>query len=184
MPKPVLPSCLLGVVALLAGAPIVAQAPMPPMPPTDAAPDCAAPATLPPPLAAWTRPVPMAAVGKAGALRRAVLQPDQAVTLALMPTPKVSYPVRPEKPGGSVSYGGLARFAVTQAGTWRVALGSGAWIDVVKDGRASVSVAHGHGPECSGIRKMVDYDLSPGTYALQVAANGSHSIRLLVTRLP
>ena len=126
----------------------------------------------------------MTAVGTAGKIGQAQLTPGRAVTLALLPTPKVTYPLRPEKPGGSVSYGGLARFTVEQSGTWRVALGTGAWVDVVKDGQAAISIAHGHGPQCSGVRKMVDYDLSPGTYTLQLAANGSDSIGLLVTRLP
>lgn len=182
MSKPALPSFLLGAVAFLAAAPIHSRAPMPAM--SAAAQTCTAPATLPAPLASWASPVPIKAAGKADASKRAVLTPGQAVTLALLPTPKVAYPLRPEKPGGSVSYGGLVRFTVPHGGTWRVALGSGAWIDVVKDGKASVSVAHGHGPECSGVRKMVDYDLSPGSYVLQVAANGTDSIGLLVTRLP
>jgi hypothetical protein len=103
--------------------------------------------------------------------------------MALLPTPRVAYPLRPEKPGGSVSYGGLARFTVDKAGTWRVALSTPAWVDVVKDGKASTSIAHGHGPDCSGIRKMVDYALEPGEYVLQVAANGSDKVTLLVTPL-
>lgn len=104
--------------------------------------------------------------------------------LSLLPTPKVSYPVRPEKPGGTVSYGGIVRFTVAEEGAWRVALGSGAWIDVIRDGKASPSIAHGRGPDCTGIRKMVDYRLSPGTYVLQIAANGSDTVTLMVARLP
>lgn len=145
---------------------------------------CATPGDLPAPLASWSRPVPMRAVGKAGQLNRAKLTSGAAVTLALLPTPKVAYPLRPEKPGGSVSYGGLAQFTVTEGGIWRVGLSSGAWVDVVKDGKAATSVAHGHGPHCTGLRKMVDYNLSPGIYTLQVAANGSDSITVIVTRLP
>lgn len=104
--------------------------------------------------------------------------------LKLLPTPKIAYPLRPEKPGGSVSFGGLASFTVAEEGMWRVALSSGAWIDVVKDGVAWPSVAHGRGPDCSGIRKMVDYRLAPGTYMLQVSANGTDASTLLVASLP
>lgn len=143
---------------------------------------CAAPADLPEALAGWRSPVP-ATAGDVRA-KAVVLTQGKAVTLALLPTPKVAYPLRPAKPGGSVSFGGLASFTVTQAGIWRIALGSGAWIDVVKDGKAMTSIAHGHGPDCSGIRKMVDYRLTPGRYMLQVAANGTDSLPLLVTRLP
>lgn len=112
------------------------------------------------------------------------LAPGKAVSLTLLPTPKVTYPLRPEKPGGTVSFGGLLRFTVAEEGIWRVALSSGAWVDVVKDGKAATSVAHGRGPDCSGIRKMVDYRLAPGTYTLQVAANGSDSMTLMVARQP
>ncbi len=177
MPRPMSYPCLLATSFMLT--PVSAFAQM-----TATAESCTAPAELPAALASWATPAPMTAVGAAAKLGRAQLTPGRAVTLTLLPTPKVAYPLRPEKPGGSVSYGGLVRFTVEQSGTWRVALGTGAWVDVVKDGKAAASIAHGHGPQCSGVRKIVDYDLSPGTYTLQLAADGSDSIGLLVTRLP
>jgi hypothetical protein len=149
-----------------------------------AAPACAAPSVLPAELASWRTPVMMAAARDRQGASKVALVPGKAATLALAPTPSVEYPVRPEKPGGTVSFGGLAAFSVKQAGTWRVALGAGAWIDVVKGGKAATSIAHGHGPDCTGVRKMVDYQLSPGTYTLQLAANGEKSLTVLVTRLP
>lgn len=179
MSKSALYSFVLGAAAFSGAHSSHAQMPMAPSAPT-----CTAPAVLPAELASWAKPTAMKAVGKAAKLDQATLVEGQAVTLSLLATPNVTYPVRPEKPGGSVSYGGLARFTVTQAGTWRVALGSGAWVDVVKDGKAATSVAHGHGPACTGVRKMVDYALSPGMYTLQLAANGSDNVGLLVTRLP
>ncbi|EZP74432.1 hypothetical protein BV96_00522 [Sphingomonas paucimobilis] len=147
-------------------------------------PQCAAGAELPAPLASWRSPTPLRAAADTKAAARTTLTPGQAVTLTLRQTPKVSYAVRPAKPGGGVSYGGLASFTVAQSGTWRVALGSGAWVDVVIDGKAAESVAHGHGPNCSGIRKMVDYSLHPGRYTLQIAANGEERLTLLVTPSP
>jgi hypothetical protein len=139
-------------------------------------------APLPPELASFAAPVPLNAGKKAD--RLAVLTIGQAIDGALVPTPDIKYPLRPEKPGGSVSYGGLFGFTIEQSGTYRVALGAGAWIDVVKDGRAIESSAHGHGPDCSAVRKMVDFTLEPGSYILQIAANGQATLPLLVTRLP
>lgn len=147
-----------------------------------AAPACTGPTTLPPVLQSWR--TPKAATGGTTAKDAPLLVRGQAVTMALSQTPQVRYALRPEKPGGSVSFGGLAGFTVKQAGTWRVALGSGAWVDVVRNGKAATSVAHGHGSECSGVRKMVDYQLTPGTYTLQVAGSGEKTITLLVTPLP
>jgi hypothetical protein len=141
-------------------------------------------AVLPPELAAWSSTVPKQAAKDAKTIATATLMPGQAVTAALFRTADLHYVVRPEKPGGSVSFGGLFRFAVKEAGTYRIALGSGAWIDVLKGKTAVESIAHGHGPECSDIRKMVDFSLKPGRYALQISANGGNSLPLLVTRVP
>lgn len=152
--------------------------------PAESAPACTAPAELPAWASSWAEPVPIAAAAKEKALRTAELSPGKAATVTLLPTPKIAYPLRPEKPGGTVSYGGLLRFKVAEEGVWRVALGAAAWIDVVKDGKAQRSVAHGHGPDCSGIRKMVDYRLTPGTYTLQLAANGTDSLIAMVAPQP
>lgn len=46
------------------------------------------------------------------------------------------------------------------------------------------STVHGHGPHCTGIRKMADFPLTPGTYTLQIAANGQRQMTVLVARLP
>ncbi|EJL22619.1 hypothetical protein [Novosphingobium sp. AP12] len=149
-----------------------------------AAPACAAPAALPAELASWRSPTPLTAGRDRKSAAKAALTPGQAAVLTLSRTPDVRYPLRPEKPGGTVSFGGLATFTVKEAGTWRVALGAGAWVDVVKDGKAALSAAHGHGPDCTGVRKMVDYKLTPGSYTLQLAANAEDTLTVLVTRLP
>ena len=143
---------------------------------------CAAPALPTGELAPWVTPVDMTAAGSAA--RATALPVGKAARLTLRQTPEVRYPLRPEKPGGSVSYGGLVRIDVREAGAYRVALGSGAWIDLVRGRKAVVSSAHGHGPDCTGIRKMVDFPLAPGPYVLQIAANGEPQITVLVTRLP
>lgn len=145
---------------------------------------CPTPAVPTGELAPWTSPVRLTAAGSEGRTSRALLAVGQAAILTLLPTPDVRYPHRPEKPGGSVSYGGLVRIDVAEAGTYRVGLSSAAWVDLVRGGTAVVSVKHGHGPDCTGIRKMVDYPLQPGRYTLQVSANGEQAITVLVARLP
>jgi len=172
MPFPLLPALLL--MAVMTD-PASAAAP---------AADCAAaPAALPEELAGWTAPAPLeAATGADAAAATLVL--GTAVDLTLKPTPQVAYPVRPERPGGSVSHGGIVRFSVAQAGVYRVALDSSVWIDVVADGQRLVSVAHGHGPDCSGIRKMVDFRLEPGIYLLEIAGSGTPAVRVMVASVP
>jgi len=149
-----------------------------------AQPSCPADAEpIPAPLASWTARAPLTAGTDAAKLDSARIMPGRAVDLALAATPEVHYAVRPENPGGSVSHGGMVAFTVEAAGTYRVAISSAAWLDVVRDGVSLVSVAHGRGPACSGIRKMVDFALKPGGYVLQVAGNGQPSIGVLVTRI-
>ncbi len=145
--------------------------------------DTSALPALPAELAGWASPSPVAAAGNARGLDRASLAPGKAAMVSLLPTPSVHYPLQPEKPGGSISHGGLLGFTITEAGTYRIALGSAAWIDVVRGGKPVTSTAHGHGPACSTIRKMVDFPLMPGRYILQVSANAGAGLPVLVTRL-
>lgn len=144
----------------------------------------ARPAPLPAELLSWQTPTAFAAATDEATAAGAGLVIGQATDLALAPTPSVKYALRPERPGGSVSSGGIAAFQVEKAGLYRVAIDSAAWLDVVSDGKSLVSVNHGHGPDCSTVRKMVDFKLDPGVYLLQVVGNGTPRIRVLVTSLP
>ncbi len=144
----------------------------------------ATPAALPAELGSWTAAKPLAAAKDAPALPAATLSIGQAADLALSPTPEMSYVLRPERPAGSVSHGGMAQFTITTAGKYRVAIDSAAWLDVVADGKSLESVGHGRGPDCSGVRKMVDFSLAPGTYLLQIVGNGTSKLRVLVTNTP
>lgn len=171
---------ILAVAIAATGAPAMAQ-----MDKDEAAPACTAPVVLPPALAGWAQPhKAVKAAARPGAVKQAALAIGVAADAVLVPTPSISFALDPEKPGGSVSHGGLFAFTLAEAGTYRIALGSGAWIDVITDGKADGSTAHGRGPDCSGIRKMVDYALTAGPHVLQASANGSPSLSLMVTKLP
>jgi len=65
-------------------------------------------------------------------------------------------------------FGGMVPIEVKKDGRLVVALDGGAWIDLVRDGKVVKSVTHGHGPACSGIRKMVEFEVTPGRYLLQI----------------
>ncbi|WEK01827.1 MAG: homogentisate 1,2-dioxygenase [Candidatus Sphingomonas phytovorans] len=161
------------------------QQPAARMPMAEAQPVCprdAAP--IPPELAGWPSRKPMAAAVDSASLANTTLAPGAAVDLALTPTPAVTYVLRPSRPGGSVSHGGMATVTIGEAGTFRVAIGSAAWLDIVRDGASLESVGHGHGPACSGIRKMVDFALKPGSYILQIVGNGSATLPLAIVKLP
>lgn len=72
------------------------------------------------------------------------------------------------KPGRAAMIG----FKIESAGNYGVALDQGGWIDVLPGadgGGALASAKHGHGPDCSTIRKIVHFDLKPGLYRLYVS---------------
>ena len=49
-----------------------------------------------------------------------------------------------------------------------------------RDGKIIGSVAHTEGPPCSGIRKIVDFTLAPGRYALQLSGATKAPTRVLI----
>jgi hypothetical protein len=143
-----------------------------------------APVSLPADLAGWAHSTAVSAARDGTAAGHVVLAPGLAVNVSLLSTPDVHYPVRPEHPGGTVSHGGILSFDATVPGDYRVASSSSAWIEVARDGKTVKSIAHGHGPACSGIMKMVYLKLAPGRYFLEVSGNGKSDIKLMVVRMP
>lgn len=157
---------VVGVMALASGA--QAQTP--------AAACAAMDASLPAEFGGWGVRTPLGA--------EAALAPGKAVEARLRPTPQVRYPVTPEKPGGTASHGGVLDLDIDWAGTYAVALGAGAWIDVIEDGKAVASTAHGHGPACSTIRKVVDFPLKAGRHVVQISGATTETLPVLVARRP
>jgi hypothetical protein len=147
----------------------------------EAKPTCPA---LPPELAAWASPTPLAAATKPADLAKAVVTIGSRTDLALAPTPKVSFATAPNKAPAETTSSGMASFTVAAAGTYRIALGTSAWINVAKDGAFQKSVAHTHQFGCAGIRKMVDFTLTPGAYVLQIEGGRDAAAGVLITKLP
>ena len=139
---------------------------------------------LPEALAGWADPRAVRAANTGESASAVELIIGQAFDLELYPTPQVTYAIRPARPGGSVSSGGLASFRIETAGVYRVAIDSAAWLDVVHDGKTLESVNHGRGPDCTGIRKMVDFKLEPGIHTLQIVGNGTPKLRAMVATVP
>lgn len=138
-----------------------------------AEPPCAA-TVLPPEFAGWAKPV-AAKSGDAVAI-------DRGAVLALLPSGDVTFAVASAKPPVAGTFSGTVSFEVKTAGTYRVALSGPVWIDVIGGGKALDSARHGHGPACSPVRKMVDFVLTPGRYALQLSGAKTASVTVLVTR--
>jgi hypothetical protein len=146
--------------------------------------NCTAPARLPAALSGWSSKMELVSATDAAGLGKASISPGKAAKVALHHTREIKFITQPEKPGGTVAYGGLLSLAVQQAGTYQVSLGAGPWIDVLKDGAAVRSGAHGPGPACSGIRKTVQFPLAPGRYVIQISANADASVPVMISQVP
>lgn len=146
---------------------------------------CPTPAApLPADLAAWKTGPSLAAATDRATLVRTRLTVGRRSELMLAPSDTVRYPFTPSKPGEPTSLGGMASFSISRAGTYRVMLGTPAWIDVIKGRKALTSTAHAHGAACSGIAKMVDFKLAPGRYTLQIAGSKAAAAPVLITHRP
>jgi hypothetical protein len=153
--------------------------------PVEGAPACTATdSSLPAELAGWTHRITLAAAARPASLSQAKVAAATAYTVALASTSGVAYLVPPQKPGASDSYGGMVAFTAARAGTYLVALGAGAWVDMLGATKPVASIAHGHGPACSTIGKIVDFPLEPGRYTIQLAGSRDPSLAVLVARRP
>lgn len=170
--------CVAALAIFLSGAAEAQEMPQP-------AQSCAAMDTgLPAYLAGWQTKDSLTSATQASALDAATLPLAQGAIVTLHPTREVTYVTQPEKPGGSVAHGGMVAVSISQAGRYQVSLGSGAWIDMVRDGVFVISAAHAPGPKCSSIRKTVIFPLQPGRYVLQISANADPTLPVMVTLVP
>lgn len=138
-----------------------------------AAPTCPAAAEpVPVHLSAWTAP---AAEGPGW------VEMGRADRWTLEANPTFHRP--PERAPAAGSRGIAIPLLIRESGTYAVAIDQRAWIDVVTDsGNRMVSTTHGHGPACSGITKIVRFDLEPGDYVVQISGTPAESVRLLVVQ--
>lgn len=146
------------------------------------APCPATPAPLPAELAGWAGATPVAAAATAADIGKAQIPVGSRADIALLPAAQVQFAV-PEKAPAAGTSSGIVHFTVPVARTYRVALGAGAWIDVVRDGKLVASSAHSHGVPCTPVRKTVDFALTPGDYVLQISGNRDASLSVLIVPL-
>lgn len=112
-----------------------------------------------------------------------------AFDLPTMEAATVRLAVQPSKPltGSHVATVG---FEVYAPGRYLVAAGGTKakiqplWLDIAgADGKPLKSVGHRHGPACSSVTKIVEFDLKPGKYTfLATGLTAADPVRVLVAR--
>ena len=88
------------------------------------------------------------------------------------------------QPGQAVTFApsGPLILVITEAGSYGVAIDQPAWVDVARDGGTLHSNGNSHGPACSSVRKIVDFQLQPGRYTINLSRTQAPTVRLLVIR--
>jgi hypothetical protein len=128
----------------------------------------------------WELNTPVTAAADPATLGQAELTLGKASHVTLHPASKVRYAVAPERAPDLTLHGGLVAVTIPAAGNYRVGLSSGAWLDVLKDGKPVASAAHGHGEGC--VRKAVTFFLEPGLVVIQLSGNREADLRMMVWR--
>jgi len=148
-------SAILGALAVLVHIPADAR----PAPVRTPAAPCTTRAPLPTGFAGFARATGPTRYLAVGAARRVALRAAAGVRFA----------VAPERTPGPNAIAAVLPIDIARAGTYRVALSEPVWIDMVAGGRRIASGAHEEGPRCSGIRKIVDFQLRPGRHVIQLS---------------
>lgn len=133
--------------------------------------------------ASWAAPVALKSAPADYDVPVAQLMLGQAATVALHPVEETTFLVEPERFPDPGVQAGLVGFTAPVEGTYRVSLGMGAWVDLVNGDELVPSAAFGHGPGCEGVRKVVEFPLQPGDYAIQISGNPEPTIGVMVHRL-
>lgn len=112
------------------------------------------------------------------------IKPSRLYEVALSPQEDVKYAAPASKKmladGAS---GGMVRFRIADAGSYRVSLNAGFWIDIAAAGKTVPSLDFSGSPDCAAPRKIVVYEL-PANQDLFLQFSGATPEQVRVTLTP
>ncbi len=111
-----------------------------------------------------------------------VVKSDEGMLLALKPSKRFHFFLAPERPPKPDSYSGnFVIFGVATPGLYQITLSAEAWIDVFENGARLRSVAHTGQKDCSGVRKSVRFELTPGApITIQISNSAKDRIKVAI----
>ena len=94
--------------------------------------------------------------------------PEHGISVELQPHASLPYVLPPgRQPKMADSSGGLVFVSnVPKAGQYQITASTEAWIDVIQDGKALISIAHSGRRDCPDVRKSVRFDLQQGAVTI------------------
>lgn len=138
-------------------------------------PECTTPVPVPAEWAGWESPSPVSENG--------VISVGTAWNFTLAPVAQVPLTGFDGKELPEGSMGAALTFTAPQDGTYLITVADPMWIDVIGPDGVVESSAHGHGPDCSGIGKIVHFPLKAGAYRLELSAGQTGASRLMIKAL-
>ncbi|HEX5212346.1 MAG TPA: hypothetical protein VFW22_11515 [Pseudolabrys sp.] len=106
-----------------------------------------------------------------------------ALKISLPPLANAKLPSPPSRaPKNANSYAGFVRAAAPpKAGTYRITLSHGAWIDVIQEGKEVKSAAFSGALGCEGVRKSVKFELTAAPFIIEISGMSANAIGVVVT---
>ena len=135
--------------------------------------ECKAPYVFSGALHEWGKPTMKIFVVAPNSTKAASISLGKMVKLSLRPSNITNFITPPGRKPAAESYSGLIKLNIKHSGAYRIASNMPLWIDVIKNDNVVAASGHQHGPACSGIRKMVDFQLGEGVYFLQLSGNAT-----------
>jgi hypothetical protein len=114
-----------------------------------------------------------------------VAQPlTSALKVSLASLADAKLPAPPTRaPKNADSYAGFLRVGtLPKAGTYRITLSKGAWIDVFQDGHAIKSGAFSGALGCEGVRKSVKFNLTAAPITIEISSAAENTIGIALTQ--
>lgn len=123
--------------------------------------------------ASWDKPLRYQAA-RPPAMKFA-LKPDTSYELTLSPQDQVKFPVGQVTRKG---HAGVAAIDIARAGTLTVMISNRTFLDLARDGAVLNLIAEPGHPDCPGVRKALNFTVTPGRYLIQLSGSEERVTKL------
>jgi len=130
----------------------------------------------------WPLEREKALLGAASSLASGSQAQAAAVKIALLPLAEAKLPLPPTRNPKPEAFAGYVRVpAPERAGTYRITLSAGGWIDVFQNEREVKSGAFSGATGCDGVRKSVKFELTAAPLLIEVSGVPAREITIVMT---
>lgn len=108
--------------------------------------------------------------------------PVGTIALALKPFVDSGLKVPPGRPpkDPTQASAGYIELPAPEAGVYQVTVAGKQWVDVIQDGKALESIAHGSDPTCTSFHKVVRFQLTDAPVTLQLSGEAADNVTFTI----